>query len=68
MCHGNVAVHTFEWLDEYTSPFMKRQTQHVCRKWNPLQEWAEANSPDRKDGGPILEHPLLGMYTLPTLA
>ncbi|KAK1245988.1 hypothetical protein MKX07_005057 [Trichoderma sp. CBMAI-0711] len=60
MCHGNIAVHTFEWKDEFTFPFMKRQTEHVCRKWEPLVAWARANSPDRSDGGPILRHPVLG--------
>ncbi|OTA06120.1 hypothetical protein A9Z42_0068540 [Trichoderma parareesei] len=61
MCHGNIAVHTFEWKDEFTFPFMKRQAEHVCRKWEPLVAWARANSPDRSDGGPILRHPVLGI-------
>ncbi|KAL7941842.1 hypothetical protein V8C42DRAFT_360542 [Trichoderma barbatum] len=63
MCHGNVAVHTFEWKDEYTFPSMKSQTQHVCRKWEPIVQWTKDKSPDRSDGGPILQHPILGIIS-----
>ncbi|KAK5997735.1 hypothetical protein PT974_00092 [Cladobotryum mycophilum] len=60
MCHGDIAVHTYEKSKEDQRPLMKRQTTHECRKWEPLFEWAIANEPSHAHG-PILEHPILGI-------
>ncbi|KJZ80043.1 hypothetical protein HIM_00757 [Hirsutella minnesotensis 3608] len=57
-CHGSVAVHTFEWHSDIRFPIIKQQTTHVCRKWDPILQWAKENYPYSKDGV-ILEHPRL---------
>ncbi|KAK0636388.1 hypothetical protein B0T17DRAFT_80527 [Bombardia bombarda] len=60
MCHGDVAMHTYEWSPTKSEPVMKPQATHVCRKWEPIAEYARTHSPSHRNG-PILEHPLLGI-------
>ncbi|KAK1993870.1 hypothetical protein LX36DRAFT_728702 [Colletotrichum falcatum] len=59
MCHGDITPQTFEWVETKRYPVMKRQSAHVCRRWEPIVDWARQNEPSRKHG-PILEHPQLG--------
>lgn len=59
MCHGDITPQTFEWAETKRYPVMKPQSTHVCRKWEPIVDWARRNEPSNKHG-PILEHPQLG--------
>ncbi|KAK2039145.1 hypothetical protein LZ31DRAFT_477229 [Colletotrichum somersetense] len=59
MCHGDNTPQTFECLEAKRFTIMKRQSTHVCKKWEPIVNWAHQNEPSRKHG-PILEHPQLG--------
>lgn len=59
MCHGDVALQTFTWIEGYKWPWPNFSVQHECRKWDALQQWASQNYiPDLE--GPILTHPVLG--------
>ncbi|KAL7806874.1 tat pathway signal sequence [Trichoderma gracile] len=59
MCHGDVSMSTFDWIDNYRWPWPNFTVQHECRKWDVLDEWAEKHAV--KDMyGPILTHPVLG--------
>jgi hypothetical protein len=60
MCHGDVSLHTYSWIDELRVPWPSMQTEHQCRKWDTLMEWSEEHHiPDLT--GPILTHPTLGV-------
>jgi hypothetical protein len=59
MCHGDVSLHTYSWIDELRVPWPSMQTEHQCRNWDTLMEWSEEHHiPDLT--GPILTHPTLG--------
>lgn len=40
MCHGDVALHTYQWLDDRPAPWPTFQTTHQCRKWERIVEWS----------------------------
>jgi Mycotoxin biosynthesis protein UstYa len=59
MCHGDLALHTYEWKDDYRWPWPSMQTEHQCRNWDQLMAWSkEHHVPSLQ--GPILSHPTLG--------
>ncbi|TQW00911.1 tat pathway signal sequence [Cordyceps javanica] len=59
MCHGDISLHSFEWIDDYRFPWPTERTEHQCRNWDKLVAWSRAHSiPDLE--GPILTHPTLG--------
>lgn len=68
MCHGDVSIQTYEWIDDYRWPWPRFHTEHECRNWDAITEWAG----QRYIGsiiGPIFTHPTLGtFYSLPCLA
>lgn len=60
MCHGDVALQTFTWIDGYRAPWPNFSVQHECRNWDAIQDWAiEHHISDLT--GPILTHPTLGV-------
>lgn len=59
MCHGDIAVHTYEWGESTRYPLMKQKTLHECRKWEPIVAWAKQHDPAMLPM-PILENPQLG--------
>lgn len=59
MCHADVSIHTFKWVPEAHYPVLNSQSTHICRKWDPIVEWAKQHYPSHKHG-PILEHPKYG--------
>ncbi|KAK1993874.1 hypothetical protein LX36DRAFT_585434, partial [Colletotrichum falcatum] len=62
MCHGDLSVQTYTWIDDYRWPWPNFQIEHMCRKWDLVMDWAEHHYiPSLK--GPILTHPTLGMFT-----
>jgi len=60
MCHGDVSLHTYEWIDDYRWPWPSMKTEHQCRNWNKLMAWSEEHYIPSLTG-PILSHPSLGM-------
>ena len=64
MCHVDVTPRTFEWSSQGPDrvPVMKPQATRVCRKWEPLAEFARAHYPSSANG-PILENPQYGECT-----
>ncbi|KAJ6789905.1 hypothetical protein PWT90_03419 [Aphanocladium album] len=59
MCHGDVSLHPYEWIDGYRFPWPTERTEHQCRNWDKLVAWSKEHSiPDLE--GPILTHPTLG--------
>lgn len=61
MCHGDVSLHTYRWIDDYKVPYPTMQTEHQCRDWDILMSWSEERHiPDLT--GPILTHPTLGKF------
>lgn len=59
MCHGDVALHPFEWIDDYRFPWPTEKTEHQCRSWDKLVAWSKEHSIANLEG-PILSHPTLG--------
>jgi hypothetical protein len=63
MCHGDVSIQTYEWIDDYRWPWPRFHTEHECRNWEAITEWAG----QRYIGsiiGPIFTHPTLGTFYL----
>lgn len=63
MCHGDISLHTYTWKDDYRWPWPTMETTHQCRNWDKLMEWSKNHSLESLTG-PILSHPVLGMYSL----
>ncbi|KAK8147074.1 hypothetical protein G3M48_002199 [Beauveria asiatica] len=59
MCHGDISMHPFEWIDGYRFPWPTEQTEHQCRNWDKLVAWSKEHSVSNLEG-PILTHPTLG--------
>lgn len=63
MCHGDIAPRTFEWSGTTRIPQMKPLSTHVCRKWEPLLDYARLHIPTLgKEDHAILKHPQLGKF------
>ncbi|KAM3448134.1 hypothetical protein MY3296_008055 [Beauveria thailandica] len=62
MCHGDISMHPFEWIDGYRFPWPTEQTEHQCRNWDKLVAWSKEHSVSNLEG-PILTHPTLGKGT-----
>jgi len=59
MCHGDISLHTYEWIDDYRWPWPSMRTEHQCRNWDKLMAWSEEHYLPSLTG-PILSHPSLG--------
>jgi hypothetical protein len=59
MCHGDISLHTYEWIDDYRFPWPSTRTEHQCRNWDRLIDWSRENYVPSLMG-PILSHPVLG--------
>ncbi|KAM3497879.1 hypothetical protein MY10362_008783 [Beauveria mimosiformis] len=59
MCHGDISMHPFEWIDGYRFPWPTERTEHQCRNWDKLVAWSKEHSISNLEG-PILTHPTLG--------
>lgn len=59
MCHGDISLHTYSWIDDYRVPWPSMQTEHQCRNWDMLMAWSEEHHIQNLTG-PILTHPSLG--------
>ena len=59
MCHGDISLHTYSWIDDYRWPWPSMQTQHQCKNWDNLMDWSKDHYVESLQG-PILSHPKLG--------
>ncbi|KAK2011708.1 hypothetical protein LZ32DRAFT_517238, partial [Colletotrichum eremochloae] len=41
MCHGDLSVQTYTWIDDYRWPWPNFDIDHTCRKWDLVMNWAE---------------------------
>lgn len=64
MCHGDIALMTYDWIDDYRWPWPNFHADHECRRWDLLEQWSAEHSV-RSLKGPILQHPVLGKNYLP---
>ncbi|KAK5997739.1 Transacylase cctO-like protein [Cladobotryum mycophilum] len=60
MCHGDIAVQTFGWRDDYRWPWPNFRVDHECRNWDAIMEWAGDNYVENLRG-PVVTHPTLGI-------
>jgi hypothetical protein len=61
MCHGDIALTTYDWIPDYKRPWPNFQIEHECRNWDAIFEWIKAHSIESLRG-PILQHPDLGGF------
>ncbi|KAI0153413.1 hypothetical protein BJ166DRAFT_616593 [Pestalotiopsis sp. NC0098] len=59
MCHGDIALMTYDWIDDYRWPWPNFNVDHECRRWDLLEQWSAKHSV-KSVHGPILQHPVLG--------
>lgn len=60
MCHGDVALHTYQWRDDVRVPWPTFATTHQCRRWDRIVDWSRRRSVESLEGR-ILQHPTLGV-------
>jgi hypothetical protein len=65
MCHGDVSMQTYTWIDDYRQPWPNFSVDHQCRSWDSIQEWSRQNYIPSL-AGPIVSHPVLGESFLST--
>jgi hypothetical protein len=59
MCHGDIAIQTFDWMPDYRWPWPNFEIVHECRDWDAILDWAKQHHvPSLR--GPIVQHPELG--------
>ena len=61
MCHGDIALHTFDWIPHYRRPEPNFNVVHECRNFEAIYDWAEKHSVPTL-AGDVLIHPELGEY------
>lgn len=59
MCHADISVVTYEWIEDYRMPWPQFKMEHECRNWDAITDWAEHHFIE-SIRGPILTHPTLG--------
>ena len=59
MCHGDIALHTFDWIPDYRRPWPNFNVVHECRNFEAIYDWAEKHSVPTLAGN-VLIHPELG--------
>lgn len=42
MCHGDITPITFEWVPEIDRYIAHHSTEHQCRKFDDIYNWAES--------------------------
>ena len=62
MCHGDIALHTFDWIPDYRRPWPNFNVVHECRNFDAIYDWAEKHSVPTLAGN-VLIHPELGECT-----
>lgn len=62
MCHGDIALHTFDWIPGRRIPWPNFNVVHECRNFEAIYDWAEKNSVPTLAGN-VLIHPELGECT-----
>lgn len=50
MCDADISVITYNWYDDSDYPIAKFDTQHKCRDFNALQDWARERRAKTSDG------------------
>ncbi|KAJ4153789.1 hypothetical protein LMH87_010261 [Akanthomyces muscarius] len=60
MCHGDVALHTYQWRDDVRVPWPTFATTHQCTRWDRIVDWSRGRSVESLEGS-ILQHPTLGV-------
>ncbi|RFU79812.1 hypothetical protein TARUN_2407 [Trichoderma arundinaceum] len=58
MCHGDVGLMTFEWVDGYRIP-LANSTSHQCINWAKLDKWTKERTVDMMKPGWLI-HPKMG--------
>ena len=62
MCHGDVSIQVYDWIDDYRWPWPNFNTAHTCRKWDAINGWAGDHFVPTLRGS-VLVHPSLGKLT-----
>ena len=44
MCHGDITPITFEWSDESNSYLAHHSTEHICRNFDRIFDWASSRA------------------------
>ena len=44
MCNPDLTPDVWKWSDRVHSSAVRFDTIHTCRKWEPIQEWANAHT------------------------
>lgn len=60
ICHADTAATTWEWIDA-TQMTIRAETQHVCRDFDKISEWAydrhlSANQRTHVEGGRVVDY------------
>lgn len=59
MCHGDIAVVTYDWLPDDREPMPRWEIEHECVDWSKLNSWALDRRVSIFQEGMIV-HPELG--------
>ncbi|KAI9640574.1 hypothetical protein NHQ30_010872 [Ciborinia camelliae] len=59
MCHADISLLTYTWIDDYRWPWPNFDIAHECRSWEKVLEWTKGRYVERLLG-PIVRHPVLG--------
>ena len=44
MCAGDLAVMTYDWVEDRETPFPDFNSHHQCRNFERILEWTKANT------------------------
>lgn len=58
MCHGDVGLMTFEWVDGNLIP-LANSTSHQCISWEKLDKWTKKRTVNMMKPGWLI-HPTMG--------
>jgi hypothetical protein len=39
MCHGDISLLTYNWVEGRDMPYPNFNTIHTCKKWDKLVQW-----------------------------
>ncbi|KAJ1323543.1 oxidase UstYa family protein [Microdochium nivale] len=40
MCHADVSLNTYNWIEDYKKPWGDWDVQHECRNWDSIYQWS----------------------------
>ncbi|PQE07785.1 tat pathway signal sequence protein [Rutstroemia sp. NJR-2017a BVV2] len=60
MCHADISLLTYTWIDDYRWPWPRFEIDHECRSWEGVLNWTKSRYIPRLLG-PIVAHPVLGV-------